>query len=77
MLIKVAQIVTAAHRDMYSCTRWLTNEPWLHNKKGHHDLLHWVFTSSSKKYMLSYLSARYWPTVTKFVPQVHLTWYTK
>ena len=30
-----------------------TNEPWLHNKRGHPDLLYWVF-SHRRKYLYMY-----------------------
>ena len=32
MLIRVAQIVTATHRDLHSCMHIPTNEPRLHTK---------------------------------------------
>ena len=32
ILTRMAQIVTAAHRDLWSCRYRPTNEPWLHTK---------------------------------------------
>ena len=66
---RLAQIVTAAHRDLESCMHRPTNEPWSHIKKGHPGLLYWVL-GHHRKYLYVYYLASYWRMVTKFAPDM-------